>query len=115
MQAAHDDGRRIASYETYFERSWRHGFQAALSLGFVAAFWLVISLGAMLFQLIGIEAAPRIIYSSEFRWISSAVAFALGVHLTDADAGLTRGARQIGRARRNPHRAPAPAYGWPGN
>jgi hypothetical protein len=98
VQAAHDDGRRIASYETYFERSWRHGFQAALSLGFVLAFWLVISLGAMLFQLIGIEAAPRIIYSDEFRWISSAVAFALGVHLTDADAGLTRGARQIGLA-----------------
>jgi hypothetical protein len=98
VQAAHDDRRRIASYETYFERSWRHGFQAALSLGFVAAFWLVISLGAMLFQLIGIEAAPRIIYSDKFRWISSAVAFALGVHLTDADAGLTRGARQIGLA-----------------
>jgi hypothetical protein len=58
----------------------------------------VISLGAMLFQLIGIEAAPRIIFSDKFRWISSAVAFALGVHLTDADAGLTRGARQIGLA-----------------
>jgi hypothetical protein len=96
IQAAHDDGRPIASYETYFERAWRHGFQGALALGFTAAFWIVISLGAWLFGLIGLVAIRDAIFSDEFRFIASAIAFALGVHLTDADAGLTRGARQIG-------------------
>ncbi len=98
IQAADDDGRRIASYETYFDRAWRHGFQAALALGFTAAFWVVIQLGAWLFRLIGLEAIYDAVNSQFFRWLASAVAFGLGVHLTDADAGLTRGARQIGLA-----------------
>lgn len=96
VQAAHDDGRPIARYETYFERAWRHGFQGALAIGFTGAFWVVISLGAWLFGLIGLVAIRDAIFSDEFRFIASAIAFALGVHLTDADAGLTRGARQIG-------------------
>jgi hypothetical protein len=96
VQAAHDDGRPIARYDTYFERAWRHGFQGALAIGFTAAFWIVISLGAWLFGLIGLVAIRDAIFSDAFRFIASAVAFALGVHLTDADAGLTRGARQIG-------------------
>lgn len=98
VQAAHDDGRRIAAYETYFDRAWRHGFQAALAIGFTIAFTIVITLGALLFRLIGLELVFDVVDSSAFRWISSAGAFALGVHLTEADAGLTRGARQIGLA-----------------
>ncbi len=98
VQAAFDDGRRIASYETYFDRSWRHGFQAALSIGFVIAFWIVISLGATMFRLIGLEIVPRAIFSDFFRAVASPIVFALGLHLTDADSGLTRGARQIGLA-----------------
>lgn len=98
VQAAFDDKRRIATYETYFDRSWRHGFQAALSLGFVLAFWIVISLGAMMFSLIGLQIVPRAIFSDFFRMVASAVVFALGLHLADADTGLTRGARQIGLA-----------------
>ncbi|MCB2112745.1 MAG: DUF4153 domain-containing protein [Parvularculaceae bacterium] len=98
VQAAFDDGRRIATYETYFDRSWRHAFQAVMSIGFVIAFWIVISLGAMMFRLIGLEIVPRAIFSDFFRAVASPVAFALGLHLTDTDSGLTRGARQIGLA-----------------
>jgi hypothetical protein len=98
VQAAHDDGKRIASYPTYFDRAWRHSFQAALAIGFAIAFWIVIQLGAWLFRLIGLEAIYAAINSEIFRWLASSVAFALGIHLTDADAGLTRGARQIGLA-----------------
>jgi hypothetical protein len=98
VQAAFDDGRRIATYETYFDRSWRHGFQAALSIGFVLAFWIVISLGATMFRLIGLEIVPRAIFSDFFRSLASTIVFALGLYLTDADTGLTRGARQIGLA-----------------
>lgn len=98
IQAAHDDARPIASYATYFDRAWRHGFQAVLALIFVGAFWVVVSIGANLFRLIGVEAVFDAVFSDEFGWIASATAFALGVHWTDADAGLTRGARQIGLA-----------------
>lgn len=98
VQAAFDGGKRIATYETYFDRSWRHGFQAALSIGFAVAFWIVISLGATMFRLIGLEIVPRAIFSDLFRCVATPLAFALGLHLTDADTGLTRGARQIGLA-----------------
>jgi hypothetical protein len=98
VQAAHDDRRAIASYETYFDRAWRHGFQGALAVGFTIAFWIVVSLGAWLFRLIGLEVVFDAITSELFRFVASAAAFALGVHLTDADAGLTRGARQLGLA-----------------
>lgn len=98
VQAAYDDGRRIASYATYFDRAWRHGFQALLSLIFVGAFWVVILLGATLFGLIGLEIVKRMFNSEFFAWVATPLAFALGLHLTDADTGLTRGARQIGLA-----------------
>ncbi len=98
VQGAFDDGRRIARYETYFDNAWRHGFQAALALAFVGAFWVVISLGAWLFNLIGLDFVKDVIFSDEFRWPASALAFALALHWTDEGSGLTRGARQIGLA-----------------
>lgn len=96
LQAAHVDRRPIADFETYFDYAWRHGFQAVLALVFVGAFWAVVSLGAWLFWIIGVHWVFDTIFSEEFGWISSTTAFALGVHLTDAQSGLTRGARQIG-------------------
>ncbi len=96
LQAAYVDRRPIADFETYFDFAWRHGFQAALALVFVGAFWAVVSLGAWLFWIIGVHWVFDTIFSEEFGWISSATAFALGVHLTDAQSGLTRGAREIG-------------------
>ncbi len=96
FQAAHDDARPVARYETYFDVAWRHGFQAALALGFLGAFWIVLWLGAWLFDLIGIAAFRELIESDEFYWPASTVVLAAGVHLTDAGSGLTRGVRQVG-------------------
>lgn len=98
VQSAHDDRKTIAQYTTYFDNAWRHGFQVVLALIFLAAFWVVISLGAWLFNLIGLEVVRETIFSDEFRWISSGAAFALGLHITDAGSVLTRGARQLGLA-----------------
>lgn len=56
------------------------------------------SLGAWLFNLIGLEVVREAIFSDEFTWISSGAAFALGLHITDAGSILTRGARQLGLA-----------------
>ncbi len=96
VQAAHDDDRPVARYETYFDLSWRHAFQAGLALGFAAAFWIVLWLGAWLFQLIGVRYFATLISSPEFAWPATALAVVLGVQLTEAGSGLTRGARQIG-------------------
>ena len=96
LQAAYNDQRAIARYETYFDISWRHGFQAVLAIVFIGAFWAVISLGAWLFRIIGIHWVYDTIFSPEFAWIATAIAFALGIHWTDAASDLTRGVRQIG-------------------
>lgn len=98
VQSAHDDRSAIARYETYFDNAWRHGFQAILGLIFLGAFWVVVSLGAWLFNLIGLQSIREFIFSDEFRWLASGAAFALGLHITDAGSGLTRGARQLGLA-----------------
>lgn len=96
IQSAADDNRLIASYGVYFGNAWGRGFQVVLSLVFLGAYWVVISLGAWMFDLIGLGFIRRAIFSSEFGWITSGLVFAVGAHLAGADIGLTRGARQIG-------------------
>ena len=98
IQAAHDDRRPVARFETYFDVAWRHGFQAVLALIFIGAFWIVLWLGAWLFNLIGVEAFEKLIGSDEFYYPASSAAFALALHWTDAGSGMTRGARAIGLA-----------------
>ncbi len=96
VQGSNDDKSPVASYRTYFENAWGRGFQVHLALLFLGAYWVVISLGAWMFDLIGLDFIRRAIFSSVYAWVSSGIAFAIGVHLADADIGLTRGARQIG-------------------
>jgi hypothetical protein len=96
IQSALDDDRALADYKTYFENAWGRGFQVVLALVFLGAYWIVISLGAWMFDLIGLDFIRRAVFSGEFGWISSGLVFAVGAHLAGADIGLTRGARQIG-------------------
>ena len=96
VQGAVDDKRALATYKTYFENAWGRGFQVLLALGFLGAYWVVISLGAWLFEVIGLGFIRRAIFSSEFSWVSSGVVFAIGTHLADVNIALVRGARQIG-------------------
>lgn len=94
--AAQQDGRRIGRYETFFENSWNHAFQVVLTLGFLLAYWIIIFLGAALFKMIGLKIVEDLVFSSEFIFISSALVFALGIHITETRIRLTTGARQIG-------------------
>ncbi len=96
LQSARDDNKIIARFATYFDNAWRHGFQAVLALIFLGAFWVIIWLGASMFNLIGIDAFSELIKTPEFSWIASASTLALGIHWTDEGSVLTRGARQIG-------------------
>jgi hypothetical protein len=84
-----------AAYERYFDEGWRDAVRLALSGLFLGVFWLLLTLGAELFHLIGLDFLKHLIRKAWFAWPVSAVVFAAGVHLTDVRAELVRGARAL--------------------
>ncbi|MDZ4738456.1 MAG: DUF4153 domain-containing protein [Alphaproteobacteria bacterium] len=95
VAAADQDRRLVANYRTYFDIAWRNGVQLALSLLFVGAFWLLLFLGAALFDLIKIDAVSELIKRDWFIYPTSAIVFALAVHVSDMRVGLIDGARAL--------------------
>lgn len=93
IAAADAAGRRIAPYADYFEITWRNGVRLALSLAFVGAMWLVLFLGAALFDLIGVKAIGKMIAKPWFYFPASTTFFAFAVHLTDVRPALVQGIR----------------------
>lgn len=95
VQPADMERRRIARYPTYFDVTWKHGVQGALSLGFTGAFWLLLFLASALFKLIGVDAIQKLIQNEAFIFPATAVMFAAAVQLTDVRANLVRGVRTV--------------------
>ncbi|CAN5377449.1 DUF4153 domain-containing protein [soil metagenome] len=95
VQPADMERRRIARFPTYFDVTWKHGVQGALSLGFTGAFWLLLFLAAALFKLIGVDAIDKLIKHEAFAFPATAVMFAAAVQLTDVRANLVRGVRTV--------------------
>jgi hypothetical protein len=95
VQPADMERRRIARFPTYFDVTWKHGVQGALSLGFTGAFWLLLFLAAALFKLIGVDAIQKLIEHEWFSFPATAVMFAAAVQLTDVRASLVRGVRTV--------------------
>ncbi len=95
VQPADLERRRIARFPTYFDVTWKHGVQGALSLGFTGAFWLLLFLAAALFKLIGVTAIEKLIQHEWFSFPATAVMFAAAVQLTDVRANLVRGVRTV--------------------
>ena len=93
--AALIDGRVVARYRTYFDVAWKNGVQLALSLLFTGAFWLLLWLGASLFELLKIDLIFQLIRSDWFSYPATMVAFALAVHVSDVRVGLIEGARAL--------------------
>lgn len=87
--------RRIASFPAYFDTTWKAGVQLAMSLGFTGAFWLLLQLGAALFNVIGLDFLQQLLREDWF-WIPvTTLAFSIAVHLTDVRDGLIRGVRTV--------------------
>lgn len=89
------DRRLMATYPTHFDVAWKLGVQVALAAAFVAAFWLVLWLGAGLFNLIKLDFFEELI---EHRWFAipaTALATAASLHVSDVRAGLVRGIRTL--------------------
>lgn len=95
VQPAEMERRPIARFTTYFDETWKHGVQLALSALFTGAFWLLLHLASALFSMIGIEAINTLIEQPWFSWPATAVMFAAAVQLTDVRAGLVRGVRTV--------------------
>lgn len=94
--AATDAERRIiVPYSRYFEIAWKHGVQLALSCAFVGVFWLVLYLGAALFDMIGIQQVRDVIKERWFVFPATSVMAAAAIHLTDVRSGLIRGIRTV--------------------
>ena len=95
VAAADADGRPFARYYSYFDISWRNGIQFALCVAFVGAFWLLLFLGAGLFDLINISIVRDIIEKAAFAYLATCVGFALAVQITSERISLVTGARTI--------------------
>lgn len=95
VAAADADRRVIARFATYFDLAWKHGVQLAMSVAFVGVFWLVLTLGAGLFKLIGIDFVAELIGKPWFALPASGAMFAAAVQLTDVRHGLIRGIRTV--------------------
>ena len=100
VQPADAARKPVAPYPAYFDLTWTNGVRLALSLAFTGAFWLLLFLAAALFKLIGIEAIGKLIGETAFAFPATGLMFAAAVHmavqLTEARAGLVRGALTVG-------------------
>ena len=87
--------RRVASYATYFEIAWTLGLQVAFSALFVGAAWLVLQLGASLFDLIRLDFLSRAMGKAWFFIPVTTFAFTSALHLTDVKPAIVRGIRNL--------------------
>jgi hypothetical protein len=92
------DRRFVANYTTHFDVAWKLAVQGVLSVAFVGTFWLVLWLGAALFDLINIDFFEELIRRRWFAIPATTLAFSAALHVTDVRAGLVRGIRTLGLA-----------------
>lgn len=91
-----DQARRpVAAYPAYFDGAWMAGLQLAASIAFAGAFWLLLLLGAALFNVIGLSFLGDLLEKGWFSLPLTGLAFATAVQLTDVREGLIRGVRSI--------------------
>ncbi|MGK5023835.1 DUF4153 domain-containing protein [Janthinobacterium sp. RB2R34] len=93
--ASAQDGRRLASYPTYFEIAWKLGIQLLFSLLFVGVLWLVLWLGGQLFLLIKLNFLKKLLGQAWFMIPVLCFAFSFAVHITDVRPSIVRGIRTL--------------------
>jgi hypothetical protein len=85
----------IPKYTRYFDIAWKHAVQAALAGAFVGALWILLVIGAALFNVIGIEFFRELLLKPWFFIPVTTLAAAVALHITDVHAGLVRGVRTL--------------------
>ncbi|GAB2999323.1 DUF4153 domain-containing protein [Arenimonas maotaiensis] len=95
VTAAALDGRRIASYRSYFESSWKLLIQVAFAAAFTGLSWLVLVLGAALFHLITLDFLRDMLDEPWFAIPVTTFAFAYALHITDVRPAIVHGVRSL--------------------
>jgi hypothetical protein len=93
--AGAQDRQRVARYSTYFETAWKVFIQLLFSAFFVGGFWLVMWLGAILFQLLELRFLRRLIEEAWFSVPVTCFAFSCAMHVTDVRPAIVRGIRTL--------------------
>ncbi len=68
-------------YPDLFRHSWDNFFVLLVAVLLTGAYWLLIVLWVMLFNMIGIRLFRDIFFNATFAWLSLPVVFALGIHI----------------------------------
>ncbi|MFC4275104.1 DUF4153 domain-containing protein [Achromobacter aloeverae] len=82
-------------YVRHFNTAWRIGLQVVLAHVFLGVFWLVLYLGATLFETIGLPAPAQLIARAGFALPASTLAIAIAIHVTSIQSSLIRGIRLL--------------------
>lgn len=93
--AAAKDGRRVAGYRTYFECASKLLIQIAFAAVFTGIVWLVLLLGAALFDMIKLAFLKDMLDESWFAIPVSTFAFAYALHITDVRPAIVQGVRGL--------------------
>lgn len=93
--AAARDGRKVATYPSYFEMAWKLIIQIMFALLFVGVLWLILWLGANLFMLIKLSFLHDLLQRPWFFVTATTFAFATALHITDVRPGIVRGIRSL--------------------
>ena len=89
------DQRRMASYATCFDTTWKLLLQWQISVLFVAGLWLVLWFGAANFSLLGLDGPKRLLKQDWFALPLSCSALACALHLYDQRPALVLGGRTM--------------------
>jgi len=87
--------RLFPSYTRHFDTAWKLGVQIVLAAVFLGVFWIVLQLGAALFQLVYIASFGELLGRRWFAYPASALAVAVSLHVTDIRPQLIRGGRAV--------------------
>ncbi|CAG9185328.1 DUF4153 domain-containing protein [Cupriavidus pampae] len=93
--AADTAGTYVAPYPAYFRISWKLGIQGHLAALFAAVLYLVLWIGAELFELLGLRFLETLLRQAWFNIPVLTMAFAAGLHITDVRDEFVRGVRTL--------------------
>lgn len=95
MLAGDADGRRIATYRSYFEMAWKLLVQLLFATLFTGLFWLVLETGNALFSLIKLDFLDKLLEKSWFHIPVTTLAFSSALHLSDVRPQIVAGIRKL--------------------
>lgn len=89
------DRRWMANYPTYFDIAWKIMVQLIFAALFVLGLWIILELGASLFNAIGLSFFKKLISHYWFAIPVTTLAISMALHVTDVNISIVRGIRAL--------------------